>query len=75
MDSPLILEVDLVEIRRSILLALLSQLELHEGVTVGPQLPDHVLLEQQVVSGCQMVVLIVLDGLQQTFPVEALLGL
>ena len=35
--------------------------ELHEGITVVLHLPDHVLLEEQIVSGRKMIVLVILD--------------
>ena len=39
---------------------LLVWLEFHESIRVWSQLTNHVLLEQKVVSGCKMVVLVVL---------------
>lgn len=72
--SSLVLQVNVIEVRgASRILRFLPQLELEEGVTVRAQVPDHVLLQKEVVRGRQMVVLVVLDRFQQTFSVEALL--
>lgn len=54
---------------------LLVRLQLHEGIGVGTQLPNHMLLEKKVVSCCQMIVLIVFYWFEQAFLVESLLGL
>lgn len=47
--------------------------ELHEGIAVGSEMANHVFLEEEVVGGGEVVVLVVLDGLEQTLPVELVL--
>lgn len=72
--ASLILQIDIIEIcRAGPIFRLLPQLELEEGIAIRPQVPDHVLLQEEVVRSRQMVVLVVLDRLQQTFSIEALL--
>ena len=48
--------------------------QFHESFIVGLVMPEHVLFKEQIVSGRQMVVLIVFNWLQKTFPIEFLLG-
>lgn len=52
---------------------LLVWFELHEGIRVWPELANHVFLKQQVVSCCQMVVLVILYWFEQALSIEALL--
>ena len=54
---------------------LLDLFKLHKSISVGLDMPDHMLFEQQVVCCCQVVVLVVLDRLEQALTVEALLSL
>ena len=48
----LVLKLDLRLLRVLGWLLLLYQLELHEGLRVGLQVPDHMLFQQQVICGC-----------------------
>jgi hypothetical protein len=54
---------------------LLHLLQLHEGVAVGSQVTDHVLLQEQVIGRSQMIVLVIFDRFQQTLTIETLLSL
>ena len=57
-----------------VLLIFFDRLELHEGIRVWLEVPYHVLFEQQIVGGRQVVVFVVLDRFEQTFSVEPLLS-
>ena len=57
----LILQIHLVDVCSLAFRWLDAQLELQEGVAVITEVPDHVLFEEEVVRGREMVVLVVFD--------------